>query len=193
MVTTKVSPKPRDRILDAATRLFYQKGIEVVGVNPVIDEADVAPMTLYRQFVSKDRLVAAALEQWSINWLQMLNDRIDRAGDDPRRRFDALWDALEDWFASDDFRGSFVTNAAIELRSKPDHPAHKVILAHRMAVHHLLEDLAKLAGAADPESLATQLQVLVDGAITVAAADRRPGVAAEVRTLATTALTAAAR
>jgi hypothetical protein len=62
-----------------------------------------------------------------------------------------------------------------------------------MAVHHLLEDLAKLAGAADPESLATQLQVLVDGAITVAAADRRPGVAAEVRTLATTALTAAAR
>jgi AcrR family transcriptional regulator len=193
MVTTKVSPKPRDRILDAATRLFSQKGIEVVGVNPVIDEADVAPMTLYRQFVSKDRLVAAALEQWSANWLHMLNDRIDRAGDDPRRRFDALWDALEDWFASDDFRGSFVTNAAIELRSKPDHPAHKVILAHRMAMHHLLEDLAKLAGAADPEHLATQLQVLVDGAITVAAADRRPGVAAEVRALATTALAAASR
>lgn len=193
MVTTKVPPKPRDRILDAATRLFSQKGIEVVGVNPVIDEADVAPMTLYRQFVSKDRLVAAALEQWSANWLHMLNERIDRAGDDPRRRFDALWDALEDWFASDGFRGSFVTNAAIELRSKPDHPAHKVILAHRMAVHHLLEDLAKLAGAADPENLATQLQVLVDGAITVAAADRRPGVAAEVRALATTALAAAAR
>lgn len=193
MVTTKVSPKPRDRILDAATRLFSQKGIEVVGVNPVIDEADVAPMTLYRQFVSKDRLVAAALEQWSANWLHMVNDRIDRAGDDPRRRFDALWDALEDWFASDGFRGSFVTNAAIELRSKPDHPAHKVILAHRMAMHHLLEDLAKQAGAADPEHLATQLQVLVDGAITVAAADRRPGVAAEVRSLATTALAAAAR
>src|SRR5919108_731472 len=147
MVTTKVYPKPRDRILDAATRLFSQKGIEVVGVNPVIDEADVAPMTLYRQFVSKDRLVAAALEQWSANWLHMLNDRIDRAGDDPRRRFDALWDALEDWFVSD---------AAIELRSKPDHPAHKVILAHRMAMHHLLEGLAKLAGAADPEHLATQ-------------------------------------
>jgi AcrR family transcriptional regulator len=193
MVTTKVSPKPRDRILDAATRLFSQKGIEVVGVNPVIDEADVAPMTLYRQFGGKDRLVAAALEQWSANWLHMLNDRIDRAGDDPRRRFDALWDALQDWFASDGFRGSFVTNAAIELRSKPDHPAHKVILAHRMAMHHLLEGLAKLAGAGDPEHLATQLQVLVDGAITVAAADRRPGVAAEVRALATTALTAAAR
>ena len=193
MVTTKVSPKPRDRILDAATRLFSQKGIEVVGVNPVIDEADVAPMTLYRQFVSKDRLVAVALEQWSVNWLQMLNDRIDRAGDDPRRRFDALWDALENWFASDGFRGSFVTNAAIELRSKPDHPAHKVILAHRMAMHHLLENLAKLAGAADPEHLATQLQVLVDGAITVAAADRRPGVAGEVRALATTALAAASR
>jgi AcrR family transcriptional regulator len=193
MVSTKVSPKPRDRILDAATRLFYQKGIEVVGVNPVIDEADVAPMTLYRQFVSKDRLVAAALEQWSTNWLHSINDRIDRAGDDPQRRFDALWDALEDWFATGGFRGSFVTNAAIELRSKPDHPAHKVVLAHRMAVEHLLEDLAKLAGASDPANLAAQLQVLVDGAITVAAADRRPGVAADVRALATTALAAASR
>jgi AcrR family transcriptional regulator len=187
-----VSPKPRDRILDAATRLFYLKGIEVVGVNPVIDEANVAPMTLYRQFVSKDRLVAAALEQWSANWLHMINDRVDRAGDDPQRRFDALWDALEGWFATEDFRGSFVTNAAIELRSKPDHPAHKVILAHRMAVDHLLEDLAKVAGAADPADLAAQLQVLVDGAITVAAADRRPGVAANVRALATAALAAAA-
>jgi AcrR family transcriptional regulator len=193
MVSTKVSPKPRDRILDAATRLFYQKGIEVVGVNPVIDEADVAPMTLYRQFVSKDRLVAAALEQWSTNWLHSINDRIDRAGDDPQRRFDALWDALEDWFATDGFRGSFVTNAAIELRSKPDHPAHKVVLAHRMAVDHLLEDLAKLAGASDPANLAAQLQVLLDGAITVADADRRPGVAADVRALATTALAAASR
>jgi AcrR family transcriptional regulator len=193
MVSTKVSPKPRDRILDAATRLFYQKGIEVVGVNPVIDEADVAPMTLYRQFGGKDRLVAAALEQWSTNWLHSINDRIDRAGDDPQRRFDALWDALEDWFATDGFRGSFVTNAAIELRSKPDHPAHKVVLAHRMAVDHLLEDLAKLAGASDPANLAAQLQVLLDGAITVAAADRRPGVAADVRALATTALAAASR
>jgi hypothetical protein len=61
-----------------------------------------------------------------------------------------------------------------------------------MAVEHLLEDLAKLAGAGDPADLAAQLQVLVDGAVTVVAADRRPGVAANVRALATAALTAAA-
>jgi AcrR family transcriptional regulator len=188
-----VSPKPRDRILDAASRLFYQEGIEVVGVNQVIDEADVAPMTLYRQFGGKDQLVAATLEQWSANWLHALHDRIDRAGDDPERRFAALWDALEAWFAGDGFRGSFVTNAAIELRSKPEHPAHKVVLAHRMAVEHLLEDLAKQAGASDPAVLAAQLQVLVDGAVTVAAADRRPGVAANVRALATAAIAAASR
>jgi len=188
-----VSARPRERILTTATELFRKEGIAAVGVNRIIREADVAPMTLYRQFGGKDQLVAATLEQWSANWLYSLNDRIDRAGDDPERRFAALWDALEDWFASDGFRGSFVTNTAIELRSKPDHPAHKVILAHRMAVDHLLEDLAKVAGASDPADLAAQLQVLVDGAVTVAAADRRPGVAANVRALATAALAAASR
>ena len=58
-----VASRPRERILDAATRLFYDKGIQAVGVNRIIAEADVAPMTLYRQFGGKDELVAATIER----------------------------------------------------------------------------------------------------------------------------------
>src|SRR5215216_3053386 len=148
-----VSARPRDRILTTATELFRSEGIGVVGVNRIIGQADVAPMTLYRQFGGKDE--------------------------------------LEAWFASDGFRGSFVTNAATELRGEPDHPAQAKIVQHRQALRQLLEDLAKSAGAHDPAALAAQLQVLVDGAISAAAVDRDPAAASGARTLAKAAITAA--
>jgi AcrR family transcriptional regulator len=187
-----VSARPRDRILTTATELFHSEGIGAVGVNRIIGQADVAPMTLYRQFGGKDALVAATLEQWSIFWLHRLSDAMDRRGDDPSDRFDGLWDELESWFAEAGFRGSFVANAATELRSEPDHPAQARIVQHRQALRQLLEDLAKASGAHDPAVLAAQLQVLIDGAISAAAVDRDPASAAGARGLARVAVTAAA-
>jgi AcrR family transcriptional regulator len=183
-----VPSKPRERILATATALFDEEGISAVGVNRIIAEADVAPMTLYRQFGNKNELVAATIEQWSTQWLHMLTDRLERHGDHAAARYAALWDALEAWFASGDFRGSFVLNAAAELRSEPGHPAHAVIATHRRAVRQLLEDLAKAAGAPDPADLAVQLQVLMDGAIEIAALDRQPAAARTSRLLALAAL-----
>jgi AcrR family transcriptional regulator len=183
-----VPSKPRERILNTATALFDEEGISAVGVNRIIAEADVAPMTLYRQFGNKNELVAATIEQWSTRWLHMLTDRLERHGDHAAARYAALWDALEAWFASGDFHGSFVLNAAAELRSEPGHPAHAVIAAHRRAVRQLLEDLAKAAGAPDPADLAVQLQVLMDGAIEIAALDRQPAAARTSRLLALAAL-----
>jgi AcrR family transcriptional regulator len=186
-----VSARPRDRILRTATELFRKEGIAAVGVNRIIGEADVAPMTLYRQFGSKDGLVAAALEHWGTQWLNFLADALDRSGDDPRARFDGLWEALEEWVAADGFRGSFIANGATELRSEPDHPAHAVIAAHRRALRQLLEDLAKAVCAYDTAVLAAQLQVLVDGAIAAAAVDRDPAAAGGARELARAAVAAA--
>jgi AcrR family transcriptional regulator len=180
--------KPRERILATATALFSAEGISAVGINRIIAEAKVAQMTPYRQFKSKNELVVATLEQWSAEWLHDLADRIDQTGDDPLARYAGLWDALEEWFATDDFRGSFVANAAAELRSLPDHPAHAVIARHRQAVRELLEDLAKRAGAGDPAALAAQLQVLVDGAIALAAVDHQPAAARNARAIALAAL-----
>ena len=187
-----VSARPRERILTTATELFRKEGIAAVGVNRIIREADVAPMTLYRQFVSKDSLVAATLEHWGMQWLHLLADALDRRGDDPRSRFDGLWDTLEEWVAADGFRGSFIVNGATELRGEPDHPAQAVIAAHRRALRQLLEDLAKAAGAYDTAVLAAQLQVLIDGAIAAAAVDRDPAATRGARELARAAVAAAA-
>jgi AcrR family transcriptional regulator len=185
-----VSPRPRERILTTAIELFRSEGIGAVGVNRIIDQADVAPMTLYRQFGGKDALVAATLEQWSVHWLHRLSEAMDRRGDDPSDRFDGLWDELESWFEEPGFRGSFVANAATELRSELDHPAQAKIVQHRLALRQLLEDLAKASGAYDPAVLAAQLQILIDGAISAAAVDRDPTAAAGARALAKAAIAA---
>ena len=93
--------------------------------------------------------------------------------------------ALEEWVDSEEFHGSLVANVATELRSKPHHPAHEAITAHRMAMRQLLVGLAELVGAADPTALAAQLHILVEGIM----ADR-PADAASVRGLANAALAA---
>jgi AcrR family transcriptional regulator len=111
------------RILATATRLFLEEGIQAACIDRVIAAADVALMTVYRQFGGKDELVAAALKQWSDHRLHWLKDRLDQCGDDPQARFTGLWDAIEEWLDSEQFRASLVANAAAELRSKPHHPA----------------------------------------------------------------------
>ena len=188
----RTTERPRERLLSTATALLDKEGIQSVGINRLIAEAGVALMTLYRQFGDKDTLVAASLEHWSTDWLQWLTDQLDRHGDDPRARFEGLFDALGDWFTSEGFHGSFVASAATELRGEPGHPAHRVVEGHRLAVRQLLEDLAKAAGSRTPSELATQLQVLMDGAIAMAAFDRSRAPAEGARSLALAAKAASA-
>jgi AcrR family transcriptional regulator len=176
--------RARERILDAATRLFREEGIHATSVDRVITEADVAPMTVYRHFDGKDELVTATLERWSEQWLGWLRSEATRGGDDPRARLEGLWDALEKWFADEGFRGSYVDNVASELRAKPGHPAQAPVAAHRAALRQLLQDLVTAAGAPSPAGAALQLQTLIDGATAAAVIDRQPGAATSARAMA---------
>src|SRR5437016_5580450 len=67
-----MASNPRARILDASYELFSQRGIRAVGVNEVIERADVATATLYRHFPSKDELVLAFLELREQRWTKGL-------------------------------------------------------------------------------------------------------------------------
>lgn len=154
---------PRERILAAAADLFYRNGIRAVGVDAIAEAANTNKMTLYRHFGAKDELVAEYLRRSAA-------------------AADACWEALEDAYPGDgkaqlrgwlrdmakhatdcEGRGCALANAAIELPEK-DHPARRVIEAHKIAHRDKLAELARRAGLHDPEMLADELHLLMEGA-----------------------------
>jgi len=126
---------------------------------------------------------AADLERSSERWLTWLAVVTIRRQDPPESALYALWDALEGWFASDDFAGSALAAAVVAPPDGRGPAAHAVLVEHRQATRRLLEDLARSAGARDPAALAGQLLTLVEGAMAGALIDRHPGVARHAREL----------
>jgi hypothetical protein len=140
---------------------------------------------------SNDPAAAADLERSSERWIAWLAAETAGRRHPPASVLDALWDALEEWFASDDFAGSALAEAVVAPPDGRGPAAHAALVRHREATRRLLEDLAGVAGARDPAALAGQLLTLVEGAIAGALIDRHPTAARHARELTQLALTAA--
>ncbi len=166
----------RTRILDAAYRLFSRHGIHAVGIDRIIAEAPVAKATLYHHFASKDDLVRAFLDlretRWTLDWLQAEAERLGSTG---RDRVLAVFDALDEWFHRPDFEGCSFINTMLEVGDR-DHPIHRATVHHLDVIRAILERYANEAGASNPPETASQLQILMMGAIV--SASRGDGVAA---------------
>jgi hypothetical protein len=134
---------------------------------------------------------AADLERSSERWIAWLARETAGRQHPPAPALYALWDVLEEWFASDDFAGSAVAAAVAAPPDGRDPAAHEALVRHRRATRRLLEDLARSAGARDPAALAGQLLTLVEGAIAGALIDRHAAAARHGRELTQLALSAA--
>ncbi|MEL6380993.1 MAG: TetR/AcrR family transcriptional regulator [Cyanobacteria bacterium J06626_18] len=157
----------RDRILAAASDLFYREGVQNVGIDRIIAESGVAKMSLYNHFKSKDALIAAWLQQRDDSWLTWFVERVEVLATDPNERLLVVFDVLKEWFEQPDFRGCAFINSTVELVD-PNHPAYQVALKHQQAISDYLLSLVKAAELGNPEELAQQLLVVVEGAIIVA-------------------------
>jgi AcrR family transcriptional regulator len=190
---TSIDPAAtRARILDAATDLFYQRGIHAVGVNDVAAAAGASKLSLYRYFASKQELVAAVLAERS----RRVHDWLSRETRDAPRGPDrvlAIFDLLADWYARAQFRGCAVVNTATDSRGDQDVTVIELSRAHLQRYRDLLEDrLAEIEPPpADPAQLARQLLVLIEGATTIAAIDGPDQVGADARAAAAALIAAA--
>ncbi|QEC47551.1 TetR/AcrR family transcriptional regulator [Baekduia soli] len=184
-------PSARERLLASATELFYCEGIHTVGIDRVIEHADVSKASLYKIFGSKDELIRAYLEARHARWRERLTGEIDARWDDPAERLLGVFDVLGESFADPDFRGCAFMNASAEAR--PGSPVVEASDAARAWKRGLFADLAAAAGAPDPQGLAAQLVLLYDGAQIAARMDRDPAAAATARAAAAVLLDAARR
>lgn len=157
----------RDRLLTAAGELFYARGIGAVGMDDIRASSGLALRRIYQHFGSKDSLVEAYLARRDERWMAALAGRVDQCRG-PRRRVLAVFDFLADWFASPDFRGCAFINAFGEGGGGPG-PVADITRRHKEGLARYLAGLAREARAPDPQPLAAQLLMLVDGAIVSAA------------------------
>ena len=152
----------RNRILDAASELFYRDGYHAVGIDTIVERSGVAKMTLYRHFASKDDLIAAYLERANAEFWEWLDGEIATV-DDPREQLVVAFEATAKLATSARCLGCTFQAAASEF-PELDHPGHEVALAHKRRVLARLAGLASDSGLADPDGLAAQLLLLMDGA-----------------------------
>jgi AcrR family transcriptional regulator len=159
----KPDPDARQRILNNATRLFAANGVRAVGLQQIIDECGCGKNLLYREFGSKDDLVAAFLDHCRQDWHRLVESVAAAHPGDPAGRLVAIVAAVAEQAVQDGFRGCPLRNAYSELPDDAAHPAHEVIRLHYTERQDHLRELARLAHAGDPGTLADRIALIIDG------------------------------
>jgi AcrR family transcriptional regulator len=154
---------PRERILAAASELFYRHGIRAVGVDAIAEAAGTNKMTLYRHFSSKDELVAEYLRRLAAESDEVWTDIAEKHPDKPKAQLAAWLEAMAKHISDVDERGCALANAAVELPEK-DHPARPVIEEFKKSQREKLAELCRAAGLRQPELVADELFLLLEGA-----------------------------
>jgi AcrR family transcriptional regulator len=166
----------RGRLLGAATHLFCKNGINATGIDAIIHEAGTAKTTLYKLFGSKTNLVHAVLESEGKQWREWFIGAMESGGGDAQAKLMRIFPALKSWFGEERFYGCPFINAVAE-HDKDQKQFRAIAMRHKKVVLAHIEKLAAEMGAAEPELLAHQLALLIDGAIVAAMVSRNPGVA----------------
>ena len=182
-MTTPKTLSPRDRILEVASELFYQHGIRAVGIDTIIAQSDVAKMTFYKHFKSKDLLVLEFLTRRDEVWRAWFESAVQRLAPSPKNRPLAIFDALEQRFSNKTFRGCAFINTMIEM-ADGDHIAHQAAAEHKQKVLHIFRALLVGAGVKKSEELAKAFLLLMDGAIVTAVREGKPGSAKAAKKIA---------
>ncbi|MFE1029734.1 TetR/AcrR family transcriptional regulator [Streptomyces sp. NPDC058818] len=161
--TVGSTSEARARLLETAIRIFYAEGIHSVGVDRIIEEAQVTRATLYRHFAGKEDLVLAYLEQADQGiraQLSAAQEGIQTPGDKVR----AVGRAIAEGIRSEGFRGCAFLNAAAEY---PDatHPIHQAVLAHRQWFLDTVTNLLAQVGDEPAEAAGRHFVMLRDGAM----------------------------
>lgn len=184
----------RERVIKAASHLFYMEGIRSVSMDAIAERAGVTKKTLYYHFTSKDELIAAHLAQRDQPNLAAFSMWLAEAEGLLPERIVHFFERMASAASHPKWKGCGFQRTTAELANAPGHPARRIGAAHKKKVEQWLEDEFRTAGIAEAAPLARQISVLIDGAFASMLVHRDPGYARTAgmaaRTLVETALRA---
>lgn len=172
-MTVKIRPA-KDRILDAANRLFYGEGIRAVSLDAIAEKAGTTKKTLYYHFKSKDDLIEAYLVSRDQPNLALYKKWFDEADGTLADRTEAIFVHLAASARHPKWKGCGFLRTAAELANMPGHPAMKVGAAHKKKFEAWLADMFTIENVHAPESLARHVVILMDGAFSTVLIHRDP-------------------
>lgn len=153
----------RQRLVEVATERFYNDGFRHVGLDQILTQVGITKTAFYKHFPSVDDLIVEVLRQQS-TWVQNHFMEIVRqhGGSSAMGQLNALFDAVEQILEREGFHGCIFVSAAMEFPS-PHDPAHRAALQNRLALERLVHDIAERAGALQPQVLAEQMCLIMEG------------------------------
>ncbi|MFZ6044611.1 TetR/AcrR family transcriptional regulator [Pseudomonas sp. CR3202] len=163
---SKSTSDVRERLLESAEDLIYRNGINATGMDLLVKTSGVARKSIYKYFGTKDELVAEVLKRRDERWMNWFRTEVEKA-ETPEARLLQIFSVLKDWFVSPGFRGCAFINTAGETGDPLD-PVRQVAKEHKEKLLGFVRGICQEYGADDPDALARQFLLLIDGAITVA-------------------------
>ncbi|MGH8418635.1 MAG: TetR/AcrR family transcriptional regulator [Pseudomonas sp.] len=188
-------PTPRDfsanhqRLIDAASALFFRDGINATGIAAVAEFAGVSKMTLYAHFASKDELIVAFLDKRNERWDAAVQQTL-ASNESPAAQLLGLFDLHQQWLREGGWRGCPYVNSAAEFPDRT-HPVRLAVDRHKRGVKRHLLDLAEAAGLSNPQTLVRRIFMLLEGAFLTGALENDDSVFLIAKDLAAELITAA--
>lgn len=149
----------KDELLKVAERLFYEYGFRGVGLKQIISEANVATMTLYNHFPSKDNLVEEVLRQREERYWSYLDSHVESDSDSP---FILAVEAHGRWLKEHSYKGDMFLRA-IEDYAGTDNDIEKIARGHKHKLLQYFQKLAERNGKTNQHDLAYQFTLLLEG------------------------------
>lgn len=154
------------RVLDAASTLFYDRGIHAVGVDTIAEAAGVTKKTLYDRFGSKEALVVAYLQHRDARWRDHVAEHLSRVPRPGAERVLAIFDAAAAWSDENSPKGCSAINARAELGEGAEgHPVLPEVSRQKVWLFDVFTDLCTEAGIEDPVEMARAMMLLYEGAL----------------------------
>ncbi|QQE12187.1 TetR family transcriptional regulator [Planctomycetota bacterium] len=164
----------REHLVDTALGLFQESGFHSTGIDRILNEAGVSKKTMYQHFHSKEELIYAALRKYDSTFRNYYMNMIEKSGRTPRERLMAMFDITDEWMHSDRFYGCIFINAMGEY-AQEDQTIRNICKDFKHMLWRYIYKLSKEAGADNPNGLANELHLLIEGAIVTAHVSQNVG------------------